>query len=192
MPGHLNVELKARCPDPDRVRRILDEAGADFRGIDRQRDVYFRAATGRLKLRRGTIENALVHYRRADDAAVKRSDVTLARLEALTPSALDAIEAALEAGLGVATVVEKAREIRFVDNVKFHLDDVPGLGTFVEIEAIDFEGTRGEPALRAQCEAWRARLAIADEDLVAVSYSDLIAGMVPADSEPVSSTPRRS
>ncbi len=125
------------------------------------------------KLRRGTIERSLVHYRRADTADVKRSEVTLARLEALAPAELDAIEAALAAGLGVATVVEKAREIRFVGNVKFHLDEVPGLGSFVEIEAIDLDGSRGEAALRAQCEEWRLRLAIAEADLLAHSYSDL-------------------
>ncbi len=128
---------------------------------------------GRLKLRRGTIERSLIHYRRGDTAEVKRSEVTLARLEALASPELDAIEAALAAALGVATTVEKAREIRFVGNVKFHLDEVPGLGAFVEIEAIDLDGSRGEAALRAQCDEWRARLAIAEEDLVARSYSDL-------------------
>jgi predicted adenylyl cyclase CyaB len=173
MAGHLNVELKARCADPARVRRVLDEAGAEFRGLDRQRDVYYRVAEGRLKLRRGTIERSLVHYHRADTADVKRSEVTLARLEALAPAELDAIEAALAAGLGVATVVEKAREIHYVGNVKFHLDEVPGLGSFVEIEAIDLDGSRGEAALRAQCEEWRLRLAITEADLLAQSYSDL-------------------
>jgi len=53
-----------------------------------------------------------------------------------------------------------------------HVDEVPGLGAFVEIEAIDLDGSRGEPMLRAQCEEWRARLSIADEDLLAHSYSD--------------------
>ena len=172
MPGHVNVELKARCADPARVRRVLEEAGADFRGTDEQRDVYFAAPGGRLKLRRGTIECALVHYRRGDTAGVKRSDVTLARLESAAPAALAALEDTLAAALGVTAVVEKRREIRFVGNVKFHLDELPGHGTFVEIEAIDLDGTRGEAALAAQCEAWRVRLGIAARDLVASSYSD--------------------
>jgi adenylate cyclase class 2 len=191
--GHLNVELKARCADPGRVRRVLAEAGADFRGTDAQRDVYFAAAAGRLKLRRGTIERSLVFYRRADRAETRRSEVTMARLEGLDPPALDALEATLAAALGVRAVVAKSREIRFVDNVKFHLDEVPGLGTFVEIEAIDLDGTRGEERLRAQCEAWRARLGIAGEDVVAFSYADVGTEAAPApDSEPASSTPGRS
>ena len=181
----MNVELKARCPDPARVRRVLAAAGADFRGVDAQVDTYFAVPAGRLKLRDGTIERALIHYERADRAAVKRSDVTMARLEAAPPEAMAALHATLSAALGVAAVVEKSREIRFVDNVKFHLDEMPGLGAFVEIEAIDLDGSRGEARLRAQCEEWRTRLGIADADLMAESYADLV--------QPhASSTPGRS
>jgi adenylate cyclase class 2 len=164
------------------VRRVLEAAGAEFRGTDAQVDTYYAApAGGRLKLRRGSIERSLVHYARADHAAVKRSDVTLARLEAAPTEAVDALHATLAAALGTVATVTKAREIRFVDNVKFHLDEVPGLGAFVEIEAIDLDGSRGEDRLRAQCEDWRIRLGIDVADLVAESYADL-----------VSSTPGRS
>jgi predicted adenylyl cyclase CyaB len=168
--GHLNVELKARCADPARVRRVLEAAGADFRGVDAQRDVYFRVPEGRLKLRRGTIERSLIFYRRADEAAVKPSHVTMARLE----EAPQELEDALAAALGVQAVVEKRREIRYVGNVKFHLDEVPGLGAFVEIEAIESPEVQGEETLRAQCEEWRTRLGIMDDDLLADSYSDLV------------------
>ena len=185
MAGHLNVELKARCSDAARVRRVLAEAGADFRGTDTQRDVYFAVGDGRLKLRRGTIERSLVFYRRSDRAETRRSEVTMARLEALDAAALDALEATLATALGVRTVVEKRREIRFVDHVKFHLDEVPGQGSFVEIEAIDLDGTIGEARLREDCEAWRERLGIAAVDLVAFSYADDAP-------EPASSTPGRS
>jgi len=189
MAAHLNVELKARCADPARVRRVLEAAGADFRGTDAQRDVYFAVEDGRFKLRQGTIERSLVFYRRGDRAEARRSEVTMARLEGLAPAALDALEATLAAALGVRAVVEKRREIRFVDHVKFHLDEVPGQGSFVEIEAIDLDGTIGEERLRAECEAWRGRLGIAAGDVVAFSYAD---AALERDSEPASSTPGRS
>jgi len=60
---------------------------------------------------------------------------------------------------------------------------VPGVGAFVEIEAIDLDGTRGEERLRAQCEAWQERLGLDPGDLVADSYADFAA---------LSSTPGRS
>lgn len=183
MSAHLNVELKARCADPARVRRALDDAGATPAQVDEQRDVYFAVPAGRLKLRRGTVERALVFYRRADVAATRRSEVTMARLED-APAGLDAaLEETLAGALGVRAVVTKRREIRFVDNVKFHLDELPGEGAFVEIEAIDLDGTRGEERLRAQCESWRERLGIRPDDLVEGSYSDFVSA---------SSTPGRS
>ena len=170
--SHLNVELKARCADPTRVRKVLDDAGADFRGTDAQRDVYFRVPAGRFKLRRGTIERSLVFYQRADSAGVKASHVTM--VTQLEEALMAPLEDALGTALGVANVVEKKREIRFVGNVKFHLDEVPGLGAFVEIEAIESPDARDEAALRAQCEAWRVRLGIESGDLVAHSYTDLV------------------
>ena len=58
--------------------------------------------------------------------------------------------------------------------MKFHLDEVPGQGSFVEIEAIESPAARDATALRAQCEEWRVKLDIAQADLVAFSYGDLV------------------
>ena len=76
--------------------------------------------------------------------------------------------------LGVLAVVDKRREIYFLDNVKFHIDRVAGLGRFVEIEAIDATGEIGRQRLRAQCEEYVKLLGIQPEDLVACSYSDML------------------
>ena len=65
----LNVEVKARCNRIDEVRRILMEAGVEARGIDRQADTYFQAPRGRLKIREGTIENALIAFTSASHAS---------------------------------------------------------------------------------------------------------------------------
>ena len=43
----------------------------------------------------------------------------------------------LIAAIGKKVVVDKQRQIYFIDNVKFHIDTVKGLGSFMEIEAID-------------------------------------------------------
>ena len=85
-----------------------------------------------------------------------------------------ALKEILIRSLGILAVVEKRREIYFIDNVKFHLDTVKGLGSFVEIEAIDVGGTIGKEALLAQCQSFLELFRIARDDLVAISYSDLI------------------
>ena len=63
---HVNVEIKARCDELDRIRNILKELRADFKGTDHQIDTYFRVPSGRLKLREGNIENYLIFYERED------------------------------------------------------------------------------------------------------------------------------
>jgi predicted adenylyl cyclase CyaB len=168
----VNVEIKAVCRDPQAVRRLLADRGADFRGTDHQVDTYFRVSSGRLKLREGRIENALIHYRRPNDAGPKRADVLLLPTAPGSP-----IKDVLTAALGVLVVVDKQRDIYFIDNVKFHIDEVAGLGSFVEIEAIspdDAEPEGLEETLHAQCRRYLDLLAIAPEDLVAESYSDLL------------------
>jgi predicted adenylyl cyclase CyaB len=80
----------------------------------------------------------------------------------------------LEAAMDTRIVVDKRREIYYAGNVKFHVDDVTGLGRFVEIEAIDVDGELGEDALRQQVDRWMETLGIREDDLVAESYSDLL------------------
>ena len=58
--------------------------------------------------------------------------------------------------------------------MKFHLDEVEGLGPFVEIEAIDYDGNIGSERLRVQCHEFLALFNIQPDQLVAVSYSDLL------------------
>lgn len=166
---HLNVEIKARCTSHQPIRDILCSRGADFRGTDHQTDTYFNVPHGRLKLREGNIENALVYYQREDQEGPKQAQVML--YPATPGSALKEI---LTASLGVRVAVKKQREIYFIDNVKFHLDQVDGLGMFVEIEAIDTNGSIGKDRLLAQCQTFLALLQISHDDLVAVSYSDLL------------------
>ena len=167
----INVEIKARCGDPARVRRALAALKADFKGTDHQIDTYFNVPRGRLKLRQGTIENCLVFYERPDRKGPKTCDV---RLVPTDPVSAPAIKALLTAALGVRCVVDKRREISFIGNVKFHIDRVRRLGTFVEIEAQDAGGRYGRRKLRAQCGDYARMLGIADEDRISGSYADML------------------
>lgn len=164
-----NIEIKARCPHPDKIRAILNKQEADFKGTDHQIDTYFKVDEGRLKLRESTIENNLIYYQRPDTAQPKRSDIHLVPME--HP---DEMKALLTAALGIQITVDKQREIYFIKNVKFHIDDVKQLGSFVEIEAIDEDGTIEEAKLRKQCEYYMELFSISDDDLVAQSYSNLL------------------
>jgi len=168
---HTNIEIKARStPSQQRdIRELLLLKHAVYKGLDHQIDTYFDVPSGRLKLREGTIENMLIHYAREDKQGPKQAHVIL--YETKPGSSLKDI---LLASLPVMVVVDKQREIYFIDNVKFHIDTVRKLGAFMEIEAIDKEGILDKEKLLEQCHEYMGLFRIAQADLISVSYSDLL------------------
>lgn len=172
---YLNVEIKAICRDPSFARNYLHSQGADFKGTDEQTDTYFKVAHGRLKLREGNIENNLIFYERDNQAGPKHSKFHLIQV----PDAAG-LKTVLSKSNGILVEVKKKREIYFIRNVKFHIDEVPGLGAFVEIEAGNKGFTITQIELEAQCARYMVELGIAAEDLVDRSYSDLLLERVSA------------
>jgi len=164
-----NVEIKARCTNPDAIHQILKSENARFVGVDHQIDTYFNVPNGRMKLREGNIENQLIFYKRSDQSGPKKSEVIL------YPSQPDStLKQLLIEGIGQKVVVDKQRAIYFIENVKFHVDEVEQLGSFVEIEAIDRTDEIPLEKLDEQCRFYMELLRIANEDLLEVSYSDLL------------------
>jgi predicted adenylyl cyclase CyaB len=126
---------------------------------------------GRLKLREGNIENNLIYYERKNQAGPKQSDFNLIPVE--NPVALKDI---LSSALGIKVIVKKKREIYYIDNVKFHIDQVDGLGAFVEIEASNKTMELPIEKLQEQCTYYMKAFEIKEEDLVINSYSDMLEG----------------
>jgi len=166
---HINIEIKAKCLNPEKIRRILKSKKAEFKGIDHQVDTYFKVNRGRLKLREGKIENYLIYYDRENKKGPKQSSVILFKTQPKS-----SIKEILTKSLGVIVVVDKKREIYFIDNVKFHIDKVKGLGNFMEIEAIDDKGNIGKQKLTNQCSFYLDLFGVSKKDLIPESYSDLI------------------
>ncbi len=171
----LNVEIKARCSDASFVRNYLLTNNATFKGTDEQTDTYFNVPDGRLKLREGNIENNMIWYERTNQAGPKSSHFNLVKVEDAA-----GLKTILARSIGIKVVVKKRREIYYIDNVKFHLDEVPGLGYFVEIEAGNMLADHlSQEQLKEQCIFYMQVFGIRDENLVELSYSDmLLAGTI--------------
>jgi len=167
--AHINIEIKAKSNNQEEIRKILQSKNADFKGIDHQIDTYFKVNKGRLKLREGNIENFLIYYQRENQQGPKQSNVMLFKT---TPES--SLKEILTKSLGILTVVDKKREIYFINNIKFHLDTVKKLGTFVEIEAIDKTKEIGKEKLLEQCNHFLKLFKIPKENLISNSYSDLL------------------
>jgi homotetrameric cytidine deaminase len=167
-----NVELKAVDRDPQATLTIALAHGAADRGTLEQRDTYFHVATGRLKLREQSgpdgREARLIAYERPDDPAVR-----LSRYHLIDVRDPEAALAGLSTTAGVQVVVRKKRRLLQWENVRIHLDDVAGLGRFVELEAVAGPGADlGEE--RRKVDRLREMLDIRDGDLRPGSYSDAL------------------
>ena len=164
-----NIEIKAKCNNPITIKEILKLRNADFKGVDHQIDTYFKVPNGRMKLREGNIETALIQYNRPNQAGPKKSDYVLYH-----PHPDSSLKQLLTQANGVLVVVDKMRSIYFIDNVKFHLDEVKDLGSYMEIEVIDSDDSIGEEKLLEQCQFYLNLLGIEESDLIENSYSDLL------------------
>ena len=165
----LNVEIKARCNNPEKIRNYLLTNKAEFKGVDEQSDTYFNVPAGRLKLREGNIENNLIFYERTNQSGPKNSHFHLVKVEDA-----NGLKEVLTKSNGLKVVVKKRREIYYISNVKFHIDEVPGLGSFVEIEAGNVFVDLSQEELKGQCDFYMQEFEIKPEDLIEVSYSDML------------------
>ena len=164
-----NVELKAIDRDPAATLNVAIASGAEDRGTLRQRDTYFAVPHGRLKLREQEgAPTQLIAYERPDDPAVR-----LSRYHLIDVPDPEAALAGLTATCGVRVVVAKTRRLLLAGNVRIHLDEVAGLGRFIELEAVAGAGADlGEE--RRKVDRLRELLDIRDGDLRAGSYADAL------------------
>ena len=167
---HINYEFKAGGIEIEKLESKLKQLNPLFVGTDHQIDTYFNVPNGRLKLREGNIENSLIHYNRTNTAGAKQSDVALYQHQ---PD--KNLKTTLTKALDVKVIVDKKRKIYFIGNVKFHFDEVKSLGNFVEVEAIDKDGSIGIEKLKEQCDYYIQFFGITKDQFIAESYSDLLA-----------------
>jgi homotetrameric cytidine deaminase len=172
-PPRRNVEIKAGDADPAATLERALALGATDEGVLAQRDTYFGRARGRLKLREqeGGRESGarLIAYVReggSDSEEARTSRYRLAEVD--DPAAL---ADALDAALGTLVVVDKRRRLLLYENVRIHIDDVAGLGSFVELEGV----AEADSDLSREHElVARLREELALGEPVAGSYSDLL------------------
>jgi len=163
-----NLELKARIADLDSARERVRALGAERQGVEHQVDQYYQVSSGRMKLRRSSVDGAhLIVYLRPNDVSARVS--TFHRLPVDRPEELaDTLVAMFEPG----PTVDKEREVWWWRDVRIHLDRVAGLGTFVEFEArLDTIGDQdGAGRLIDQL---TQQLGVESNDLISDSYGEM-------------------
>lgn len=163
-----NVEIKARVSDADALRGRIAALAGDPVDVFEQLDTFYITPRGRLKLRVLAPDRCeLIQYTRVDDASAKVSTYDLVRSN--DPAAFSRI---LESALPIRGVVTKRRHLYLLGNTRIHLDEVEGLGTFVELEVVLASGETVADGQQVARDLM-LKLDIATEDLVSGAYIDL-------------------
>ena len=164
-----NIEIKYRCPDHAALRESAIAIGATPAGVLNQTDTFFRCPTGRIKLRSfGDGRAELIWYDRPDAGETRQSEYVV------SPTRDEATLAdALARGYGTRGVVRKRRELVMFRNVRIHIDQVEGLGDFVELESVIGEGV-DERTAQANLDDLIRRTGMDELEVVPVAYADLL------------------
>jgi predicted adenylyl cyclase CyaB len=172
-----NIEIKARVGDAAAAaalrQRAVALAGREPE-ILHQDDSFFvlNAGRGRLKLRQfADGHGELIHYHRADDTEARASDYV--RVPLADATACAALREALSRGLGLLGRVQKQRQLLHVGRTRVHLDEVTGLGHFMELEVVLAAGD-ADAAGVAEAEGLMQALGLAEAPRLAGSYLDLL------------------
>ena len=170
-----NIEIKLVRPEQlnrQTLTEILNRAGATFTWERHQRDTFWNTQNGWLKLREvinesESIQAELIGYRRsAESSDARPSDYHIVEID--QP---DALKAALDSTMGRKGVVEKQRDLWIWKQTRVHLDEVLGLGSFVELETVlrDID----EPEGRQQMQECLELLQLNDAEKLAVPYLEM-------------------
>jgi adenylate cyclase class IV len=167
-PGR-NLELKCRHPNLSDAREAARRLGALPAEVMIQTDTYFHASNGRLKLRETEGRPAmLIWYDRSDERQARGSNYHLAPVSDPT-----SLKAALGSALGVRGQVRKRRELHVWHNVRIHLDEVDGIGTLVELEAV-LSPTDNEAGSQARLDRVCEVMGVRQEDILPMSNADML------------------
>ena len=165
-----NIEIKARVSNPARRRELAERLAGTPPTVLLQEDTFFPGARGRLKLRQlSSTHGELISYHRADLAGTKQSHYLLSRTS--EPATLRTV---LADAYGTGTVVTKTRLLYLVGQTRIHLDEVAGLGSFLELEVVLADGQPPNEGHRIAREIMAA-LEVRDDDLIEGAYADLLA-----------------
>jgi predicted adenylyl cyclase CyaB len=164
-----NIEIKARTGDFEALRLRAEQLSDTPCQVIPQEDIFFNCPNGRIKLRLlGAELGQLVYYRRPDVSGPKHSEYMI--FETKNPASLKSI---LSEAYGVRGVVSKIRYLYLVGQTRIHLDDVQGLGKFMELEVV-LRPEQTDDEGQAIAEDLMHKLGIQPVDLIDGAYMDMM------------------
>ena len=164
-----NVEIKAILRDRKSAELVARQLSGASPVIIQQEDIFFHCDNARLKLRIfDSMHGELIHYKRPEVQGPRVSQYTIACTQ--DPQGLLAI---LTVTLGRTGTVKKRRTLYLIGQTRVHLDEVEGLGDYLELEVVlrpEQSAAEGE----AIAQEFLTHFGIAPSDLIAKPYVELL------------------
>jgi len=165
-----NIEIKAKLRDYEKVQSLIEELCPKPVQTEQQEDTFFITSKGRLKIRESNVKSALIYYDRKDSLKPSQSDIAISFTD--NP---DTLKSVLSKSIGIRGIVKKNRILYKYGQTRIHLDDVEGLGKFIELEVVlksDQTSKDGEVIANELIDKFN----IHKSDLIDIAYIDLIEG----------------
>ena len=125
----VNLELKLKINPKQNTERLIKKISGSRKKILNQKDIYYKCKNGLLKLRIENDDCCLIKYFR-DETGTRWSDYEILKLEGRN------VEKYLSDIFSVEVIVEKVRKLYVYKDTRIHLDEVKGLGKFLELETV--------------------------------------------------------
>jgi predicted adenylyl cyclase CyaB len=166
-----NIEIKAKLKDRRAAEAIAARLSKAAPENIPQEDIFFSSENARLKLRiLAPDEGELIRYERANTPGPRRSSYLIAHTT--EPYILLEI---LTATLGRIGAVRKTRTLYLVGQTRVHIDQVEGLGDFLELEVV-LETNQSETEGQRIAQTLLSEFRIGNSELIGQAYIDLLAG----------------
>lgn len=159
-----NLELKIKLNSFDEVKRNLESNDIKLKNTLNQKDIYFKSDKGRLKIRIVNGIQELIFYNRNEIAGERFSDYEILNLKS------SEAEKFFRKIFEVETIIKKKRELYIYKNTRIHLDQVEGLGIFLELETVV---NSTENKARTEFEEVVNKLKLDVSNQILKSYKDL-------------------
>ncbi|MEW6237400.1 MAG: class IV adenylate cyclase [Candidatus Omnitrophota bacterium] len=164
-----NIEIKAKTRDFAHQMELAQAIAGGPGAVILQEDIFFCVLQGRLKLRLLSPKlGELIYYERKNAAGPKTSDYLISQT-----SDPEGLRCLLSSALGELGIVRKRRTLFYTGQTRIHLDEVEGLGCFLELEVVLQFGQSAEAGAVIAKDLMK-RLEIAPEDLIEGAYLDLL------------------
>lgn len=171
MPRNIEIKAHVKKDFEEFVSKVESIAGCTSEKLI-QHDVFYDSPNGRLKLRAVKCQKydkaQLIFYTRPDQDGPKLSDYHITPVQDVS-----SMMECLRSSMGVKGEVKKTRFLCIVGQTRVHMDQVEGLGNFMELEVVlrdDQTAEEGESIAHGLMKD----LSIEKDDLCTGAYMDML------------------